>query len=140
MKTSLIRSAALAAIAAGCLLPAPASAADEKGGYTALGLGARTCADLQSAPQDVVSIVGVYAHGYFTALNQVLPGLADLTGGRDDNAVLQEIFRSCQANANMLIADALHDVTMRLTGGGKQAKAKTKDETPAAEAAPDLRR
>jgi hypothetical protein len=131
----------LAALALGSALAAPALAAGEDGTYVALGSGARTCTDLMNAPKEVTAIVAVWIQGYFTALNQIVPGKTDVTGGRDDNGVMQEVFRSCQANGQMLIADAVRDAASRMIGPVQPAKASKPAQNPPAEAAdPGLRR
>jgi hypothetical protein len=130
-----------AALALGAALSGPALAATADGQYVALGPGARTCADLMNAPKEVAAIIAVWSQGYFTALNQVMPDQSDVTGGRGDQAVMQEVYRSCQANGQMLIADAMRGAAARMAGPVKPAKAgKAPKEAPAASGDPGLRR
>jgi hypothetical protein len=128
----------LAAAAFTIALTGAASAADAKGNYAVIGLGARTCADYTSAPAEVTAVVGVWVQGYMTALNQALPEITDVTSGRSDAQIADALFAACRRDPNMLLADATRDVALSLagkTGGKKQAKA----EAPV-EAAPVLRR
>lgn len=127
----------VAAAAFTLALAGTASAADAKGNYAVIGLGARTCADYTAAPAEVSMIVGVWVQGYMTALNQALPEVTDVTGGRTDSQIAEALFSACRRDPNMLLADATRDVALTLVGstGRKSAKA----EAPA-EAAPVLRR
>lgn len=127
----------LAAAAFALTFASAASAADAKGNYSVIGLGANTCADYTSAPTEVVQVVGVWVQGYMTALNQALPDVQDVTGGRTDRQIGDALFAACRRDPNMLLADATREVALSLVGrtGKKTAKA----EAPA-EAAPVLRR
>ncbi len=132
MKT-LIAAAAIALAAAGT-----AAAADAKGNYAVIGLGANTCADYTSAPKEVASIVGVWVQGYMTALNQALPEITDVSGGRNDSQIGDGLYAVCAGKPQMLLADASRELALKLVGGQAPKKAK-KAEAPA-EAAPALRR
>ncbi len=117
MKTTALASALAIGLAYGFSAAAPASAADASGKYAALGLGARTCADLMAAPKEVAMIVGVWVQGYMTAHNQVLPDTFDVSGGRADAQIEQEIFRACRGNDGMSIAEAARKAAAAMYDG-----------------------
>ena len=77
----------IAAAAFALSLAGAASAADAEGNYSVIGMGARTCADYTSAPAEAAMVVGVWVQGYMTALNQALPDVKDVTGGRTDEGL-----------------------------------------------------
>ena len=128
----------LAAAAFALTLAGAASAADAKGNYSVIGLGSNTCADYTSAPAEVTAVVGVWMQGYMTALNQALPDVADVTGGRTDAQLAEALYSACRRDPNMLLADATREVALKMSG--LSAKKSAKVEAPAAEAAPVLRR
>ncbi|MFT3810110.1 MAG: HdeA/HdeB family chaperone [Micropepsaceae bacterium] len=127
----------LAAAAFALTLAGAASAADAKGNYSVIGLGANTCADYTAAPVEVTQIVGVWMQGYMTALNQALPEVTDVTAGRNDAQLADALYSACRSNPNMLLADATRDIALKMVGTAPKSKAKA--EAPA-EAAPVLRR
>jgi opacity protein-like surface antigen len=127
----------LAAAAFTLTLAGAASAADANGNYSVIGMGARTCADYTAAPAEAAMVVGVWVQGYMTALNQALPDVTDVTGGRTDAQIGDALFSACRRDPNMLLADATREVALGLIG--KPAKKSAKVEAPA-EAAPALRR
>ncbi len=131
MKT-LLAAAAFALSCAGA-----ASAADAQGNYAVIGMGARTCADYTAAPVEAAMVVGVWVQGYMTALNQALPDVKDVTGGRTDQQIGDALFAACRRDPNMLLADATREVALGLIG--KTGKKTAKAEAPA-DAAPVLRR
>lgn len=132
MKT-LIAAAAIAFAVAGS-----AAAADAKGNYAVIGLGANTCADYTTAPQEVTAVVGVWVQGYMTALNQALPEVTDVSGGRNDAQISDGLYSICTGKPQMLLADATRELALKMVGNIAPKKAK-KAEAPA-EAAPVLRR
>ena len=81
----------IAAAAFALSLAGAASAADAEGNYSVIGMGARTCADYTSAPAEAAMVVGVWVQGYMTALNQALPDVKDVTGGRTDQQLADEL-------------------------------------------------
>lgn len=127
----------LIAAAALALLAGSASAADAKGNYQVIGLGAHTCADYTSAPAEVSAVVGVWVQGYMTALNQALPEVIDVTAGRSDAQISEALYSACRRDPSKMLADATRDVALSLVGRAPKTKAKA--EAPA-EAAPALRR
>lgn len=127
----------LAAAAFALTLAGAASAADAKGNYSVIGMGARTCADYTAAPAEAAMVVGVWVQGYMTALNQALPDIKDVTGGRTDAQLADALFSACRRDPNMLLADASREVALKLIG--KPGKTAAKAEAPA-DAAPVLRR
>lgn len=133
MKTLAAAVAAIAFAAAGS-----AAAADAKGNYAVIGLGAHTCADYTSAPEDASLIVGVWVQGYMTALNQALPDVTDVSGGRSDAQIGEDLYAVCSGKPQMLLADATRELALKMVGKAAPKKAK-KAEAPA-EAAPVLRR
>ena len=138
MKTIFAAAAFLALGLAGT-----AAAADAKGNYSVVGLGAHTCADYVSAPKEVGQIVGIWVQGYATAMNQMLPDVKDVTGGRTDAQIEQALVGVCNQNPNMLLADATREMVVKMAGLEGKAKKKTAkaDPAPAAEeGVPALRR
>ena len=137
MKTIFAAAAFLALGLAGT-----AAAADAKGGYAVVGLGANTCAEYTAAPREVGQIVGVWVQGYATAMNQVLPDVKDVTNGRSDAQIEQELVGICNKNPNMLLADATREMVVKMAGLEGKAKKKTAkaDAAPAEEGVPALRR
>ncbi len=127
----------IAAAAFALSLAGAASAADAEGNYSVIGMGARTCADYTSAPAEAAMVVGVWVQGYMTALNQALPDVKDVTGGRTDQQLADALFSACRNDPHMLLADASRELALKLIG--KPGKKTAKAEAPA-EAAPALRR
>lgn len=134
------------AFAALTVLAAPAFAADAKGQYAAIGTGARPCQDFLAAPKEVSMIVGVWLQGYVTALNQVIPGVSDVSTGKTSVQLDQELVRVCKKNPNMILADAARTLVLSLgnipAAGAQAARpAKTAEAAAApAESMPALRR
>lgn len=131
----------LAAAALTLAFAGAANAADGKGNYAVLGPGANTCAQFTSAPAEVGMIVGVWVQGYATALNQALPDVKDVTGGRTDAQIENELRRICGNNPQMLLADATRQMIVKMAGLEGKPKKTAKAAAPAAdEGAPALRR
>ena len=97
----------------------------------------RRSADYTSAPAEAAMVVGVWVQGYMTALNQALPDVKDVTGGRTDQQLADALFSACRNDPHMLLADASRELALKLIG--KPGKKTAKAEAPA-EAAPALRR
>ncbi|MCC6918263.1 MAG: hypothetical protein IT548_03610 [Alphaproteobacteria bacterium] len=132
----------LAAFAAGLALAGAASAADARGGYQAVGVGANSCAQYLAAPRDVGQVVGVWLSGYFTAMNQVLPDTTDVLAGRTDADLEQALVSACQKQPTQLLADAANQMLTAMAPA-RPAAAKTKKKSgkqPKDEAVPELRR
>ena len=129
----------LAAAAFALTFAGAASAADAKGNYAVIGLGANTCGDFMSAPTEVAAIVGVWVQGYMTALNQAIPDVTDVSGGRSDAQITDGLYQVCTGKPAMLLADATRELSLQMVGRVEGKKAAKKAEAPA-EAAPALRR
>ena len=124
-------------------LAGTAAAADAKGGYAVVGLGAHSCADYTAAPKEVGQIVGIWIQGYATAMNQVLPDVKDVTNGRSDAQIEQALVGVCSKNPNMLLADAAREMVVKMAGLEGKTKKKTAKAEPAPatdDGAPALRR
>ena len=136
----------LAALAAGLALAGTASAADARGAYQAVGVGANSCAQDLAAPRDVGQVVGVWLSGYFTAMNQVLPNTTDVLAGRTDADLEQALVHACQKQPTQLLADAANQMLTAMAPAKAPARTKTKKsgKSPkgetAGEAVPELRR
>lgn len=136
---SLIAAAVLIAIAGS------ASAADAKGGYAVLGTGSFTCGDFLSGPKDVGKIVTLWVDGYATALNQSLPGVKDVTGGRSNDQIADALYSECNGHNDMILADATRNMIMKMAdlkpaAAGKKSKKADKTPAPApADDVPELR-
>lgn len=130
----------LAAAALTLAFAGAANAADGKGNYAVLGPGANTCAQFTSAPAEVGMIVGVWVQGYATALNQALPEVKDVTGGRTDAQIEAELRRFCGNNPQMLLADATRQMIVKMAGLEGKPKKTAKAAPAADEGAPALRR
>lgn len=132
--------AAAAVIAA---LTGSAMAADASGNYSVSGAGARSCADYNTAPPEALAIVSVWVQGYVTALNQIVPGVTDVSGGRGDMELQQALSGVCASNPRMLLADAANVVVggiMEKSPKAKKAKRAKAQPAPAEEAPLELRR
>ena len=129
---SLLAAAALALAVTGT-----AAAADSRGSYTIAGAGAHSCGSYLASPREVSVIVGVWMQGYVTALNQVMPDTKDVTGGKNDAQMEQELVRVCKKNPDLMLADATREAVVKMMG--KPAKKSAKAEAPA-DALPELRR
>ncbi len=129
----------LAAAAFALTFASAATAADAKGNYTVIGLGANTCGEYMSAPAEVAAIVGVWVQGYMTALNQAVPDVVDVSGGRTDTQLTDGLYQVCTGKPGMLLADATRELSLQMIGRVDGKKAAKKAEAPA-EAAPALRR
>mgnify|MGYP001166055929 FL=1 len=124
----------LAAAALSLALAGSAAAADAEGRYEVLGLGAFTCADYIAAPPEAADLVGIWVQGYATAMNQLLGDVRDVTGGRSDAQIAQEIWHVCKADPKLLMADAARAMIVKMAGldTGPAAKKTAKaDEGPA---------
>jgi len=120
-----------------------AAAVDANGRYSAVGVGANTCAQYLAAPRDVGQVVGVWLSGYFTAMNQVLPNTSDVLAGRTDGDIEQSLVKTCNSQPGMLLSDAANRMLIAMAGpapakkSGKKAKSEA---APAGESVPELRR
>ena len=136
----------LVVLAAGLALAGSASAADARGAYQAVGVGANSCAQYLAAPRDVGQVVGVWLSGYFTAMNQVLPNTSDVLAGRTDADLEQALVSACTKQPTMLLADAANHMLTAMAPARPAARSKTKKPTrqpkgdAAGEAVPELRR
>jgi hypothetical protein len=136
-----------AAIAVSLALAGSAAAADANGRYSAVGVGANTCAQYLAAPRDVGQVVGVWLSGYFTAMNQVLPGQSDVLAGRTDTDLEQSLVSTCNSQPGMLLSDAANRMLVAMAGpapaavkskkSGKKAKTAA---VPDNDSVPELRR
>lgn len=134
---SLIAAAAMLALAGS------AAAADTKGNYAVLGTGAFTCGDFLSGPPEAAQVVTIWIHGYATALNQILPEVKDVTGGRTDAQLTDALYNECSGHQEMVLADATRDMIVKLgvvKAAGKKVKTADKPApAPADEGVPELR-
>jgi hypothetical protein len=134
----------IAAAAALLALAGTASAADAKGGYAVLGTGAFTCGDLLSGGEDAGQVFSIWMHGYATALNQAIPDVKDVTGGRTDGQLLDALYGYCNGKNEEVLADAARNVIIGMSGikpAGKKAKKKPEAKPELTEEAlPELRR
>jgi opacity protein-like surface antigen len=127
----------LAAATLALAVTGSAAAADANGNYTVAGAGAHSCGSYLASPREVSVIVGVWMQGYVTALNQVMPDTKDVTGGRTDAQMEQELVRVCKKQPDLMLADATREVFVKMIGAPARKSAKA--EAPA-EALPELRR
>jgi hypothetical protein len=118
-----------------------AYAADGKGKYEVLGLGAQSCSEYNAIKADAEKVVGIWVEGYATALNQALPGTKDVTKGANQQQIMEKVSAACAASPDMMIADATRNVMIEMSGLKDKASVRTAkaDESEAPIEAPALR-
>lgn len=133
----------LIAAAALIVLAGSAAASDSKGNYTVIGSGAFTCGDFLSAPPEAAKAFSIWVSGYATALNQALPDVKDVSGGRTDEQMIDALANECNGHNDKVLADATRDMIIKMGNVKATAKKSKKKAEPAAEPAeegiPELR-
>ena len=106
----------LAAIVA-LALTRPAAAIDENGEYTILGT--HSCADWNTAKTSDIRFGGnlAYLAGYFTAMNQYLPGKENWLDRVGIKIAVEATFKYCEDRPDWTAAHAIKHLAQKLKDG-----------------------